>query len=177
MQIHADLVDATATRLIAAGVCGGNVVKDQDQPTSDAELPVAIVHVMFDKGKAAGNARHGYPYFEHEINLVVDVYAKAASGTAVKAALYAAGEAVLQALLTDPAWLALGDGIQSLEQSYLAPAEGAYTTSGLRIEFGMLHRTTWLPSTAAVPDLTTVSIGVDTGDDAPVLGATILMPT
>jgi len=175
MQIHATLVDATAARLIAAGVCGGNIAKDRDEPADMSELPIAIVHVMADKARADGGPRTGVPDFRHELALCVDVYAKGQSGAGVKGALYAAGEAVLQALLTDAAWLAIGDGVASIEQSYLLPKEGDYITSGLRIELVVLHASVWHPSTTGLPDFETAAIGVDLGGGVSV-GAEIELP-
>jgi len=175
MQIHTDLVDATVARLTAAGVCAGNVDKDRAEPASVDELPIAIVHVMTDKAKADGDARTGVPDFVHELALCVDIFAKGQSGAGVKSYLYAAGEAVMQALLADQGWVGIGEGINTVEQAYLLSKEGEFTFSGLRIEFAILHRTTWPPSAANLPDFDGLTIAIETGDGA-VIGAEVELP-
>lgn len=178
MQIHADLVDATVARLVAANVLGGKIAKDRDVPTDVSEMPLAIVHVMADKARPAGGARTGIPDFVHETALCIDAYAHGEAGAAVKRTLYQAGEAALQALLADPTWLALIEGVQSIESSYLLPQEGMHVFAGLRIELVVLHRTEWPPALAEAPDFATASIGVDMdGDGDADLGATVSVPT
>ncbi len=179
MQIHATLVTGTASRLVAAGVLGGNVATDRTQPAADTDLPVAIVHVMGDVATAIGNARHGIPKFDHQTTLAVDLYVRDTAGASAKAQIYAAAESVWQALLADETWLALAGGIavQRITQMDILPDEGAYVVSGRRIEIVVLHETVWQP--AFSEDLATVSIGVDmnSGDAAPSITAAVTVPT
>ena len=179
MQIHATLVAGTALRLVAAGLFGGAVKTDRTQPASDADLPIAIVHVMGDVATAIGDARTGIPKFDHQTTLAVDLYVRDTAGAAAKAQVYAAGEVVLQALLADHTWLALAGGIavQRITQSDILPDEGAYVISGRRIEIVVQHETTW--SSVLADDLASVSIGMDmaNGDDAPVITTTVTVPT
>lgn len=146
MLIHKQLVAATAVRLVAAGICGGRVDKDRVQPADGEVLPLAFVHISDSKGHPKSKGpRTGFPVLDHVIVLSIDVYDKAASGEAVKGQLYDASQAILAALLTSPEWLALGEGVDGVDHSYLTPQSGRATTAGLRIDISVLAASSWPP--------------------------------
>lgn len=179
MQIHATLVAGTASRLVTAGLFGGNVKTDRTQPSADSELPIAIVHVSGDVATAIGDARTGPPKFDHQTTLTVDLYVRDVSGPAAKGAIYTAAEVVLQTLLADATWLAIAGGIcvQRITQQDIMPDEGAYAFSGRRIELVVLHATSWDADIA--DDLSSVSVGIemDNGDDTPQITTVVTVPT
>lgn len=176
MQLHADLVAATAARLVAAGLCSGRVEIDRDRPAKVSDMPFAVVQVIEDKATADGHAETGVPDFVHETTLCVDVVRKGSSGEAIKAQLYADGENVLQALLADPTWLALIDGVGGVHTAYLPADESDVQAAGMRVALTVKHRSTWPP--VITDDLVTVAVGLDgDGDGARDTGFIATLPT
>lgn len=176
MQIHLDLVTATRDRLIAAGI--DKVAIDRDQPTSDADYPITCVHILKDHATADDSENTGVPDFKHQMHLCVDSYSKAASGQNARASLYVLGELVRNALLCDPTWLDLIEGVRAIDTAYLTPTEGRHSLSGMRVELVIVHRTTWEPSTAGLPNFAQVSTNVDLdGDGEADLSAPTTVPT
>jgi hypothetical protein len=159
MQIHADLVAATATRLVAAGLVGGRVERDRDRPTQDQELPLAVVHVLEDRLSHDGHSGTGIPAFNHSIKLCVDVFTSGANGAAAKGQLYTAAELIVGTLLSDPTWLGLIDGVEQVALQYMVPEEQSRRSlSAVNVEFVVSHRSRWTPIAPALPDLARVVI-------------------
>lgn len=177
---------AAKTRLVAAGLCGGNVDLHRDPPTTDALLPIASVTYAHDVGKADGDPRTGTQDFVHTMTLLVDVYDTAVTGAGVMTKLAQHGEKVMQALVADVGWGVFDggasgiEGIDGVRQVREKAIEGERIVYHLQVQVDLLYRSQWEPDASGLEDFTT--LGVDTGlgaDDAGAgsIGAVIPVPT
>lgn len=171
-------------RLLLTGLAGGNIDVDRGNPTTDAILPYVNIYVQGDTAAADGGARTSVAKFDHGIMLMIEMLARGNTQRAVKAGLALAGEGILDALLADHDWALLSgkrciEGFGKLNRMYDFPADGNHLIGRLQLQIEVLHRTRWEPSTEGLPDLATISFGVDldNGDDTPPIGIIIDVPT
>jgi hypothetical protein len=166
-------VAAAQARLIAAGLCAGAVTSNRETPSRDEQLPVADVFVTDDEAKPMGGGVTGTFEFEHTAKLCVEVRDHANDGPELRQKLRAHVDIVYAALLpTFWDWAADAEGCGGARFAYVNPPEAGETEGRALIQFDILYRSTWDPSTAALPNLATVS--VDAGDG---IGATVPVPT
>jgi hypothetical protein len=183
MNVHSVWTAGIRDKLIAAGLAGGNVERDRSMPTRRDGLPMCLIAVVDDKAVADTDPRAGIPRFRHECELVIEHRDEADSGPALRQKLYAAGQLILGAVLSDLSWSGTIDGVDPLEGvsrvdvAYDLPPDGESEMGRVVVTLRLLHATAWAPATAGLDNFATTSIGVDTGGEAPEIGATIPVPT
>lgn len=183
MLLDEAIVLGARDALIAAAIPALTVVADHGQPTQEERLPFCDVFVGQDEAAPDGDERTWVTRTRHRISLAVELTARGNSQREAKAWLAAAGEIVLDTLLSSREW-AQRDGVPVIEgfagvrRAYVAPPDGNHLLVKLQIEILVLARTRFAPDAASLPDFATLSLGIDmdTGDDAPVIGATIDVP-
>lgn len=177
MLVYETIADAMRAQLHAAGVAGGNVERDRNEPTQDDALPWANVVVGADIARPDGDARTGIPTFIHTVTVSVVVYDKGASGLDLRGNLAAHAEAVLTSLLSDLAWWGgYVEGIGALRQIYESPPDGNYIAGRVQVQLDLLLRSSWAPALPAA-NFATLSAGVATPSGTPQPGITIAVPT
>lgn len=183
MQVHTTWTSNIRDALIAAGIADGNVERDRDAPTRRVDFPICLIAVVDDKAQADGDARSGFPRFQHTTELVVAYQDEADNGPALRQKLYTACEAILAKMLTDLAWGGVdGDGIELLEgisridTAYNLPPEGEAVLGAVEIKLHLLHRTAW--PAVVTDDLE--EIGISTaigGEDTSTVEGIVTVPT
>lgn len=183
MNIDEALVRDARARIIATGLADGNVHADFGEPTQDTPLPHVNVFVPVDDAAPDGDARTGIARYTHATQLIVEVIEKGNSVRAIKAYLAAVSEGLMQTLLSDVNWAALDgvpfiEGFGKVKRVYAIPPDGNHFIGRLQIQIEVLHRTSWEPDVSGLPDLSSLSVGIDmdNGDDAPEVGAEIVIP-
>jgi len=170
---------AARARLIAAGLCGGNVELHRDPPTLNSVLPLASVTYGSNKGTADGDPRTGTSDFVHTLPLAIDVLDTAATGAALMAKLAQHSETIMSALLRDLGWGIFDNGRSGLEgvdgvrQVIEKGIEGERTVYHLQVQIDLLYRSQWEPSTDGLPDFTTFGVDTGVGDGTTTIGAEI----
>jgi hypothetical protein len=180
MQVHSIWTAGIRDKLIAAGLAGGNVERDRSMPTRGPTLPICLIAVVDDKAVADRDPRAGIPRFKNECELVIEHRDDADTGPALRQKLYAASQLILGTVLADLSWSGTVDGIDPLEGvarvdvAYDIPPDGEAEMGRVVVTLRLLHATSWSP--VATDDFALASIGVDTGGDAPEIGATFPVP-
>lgn len=173
MDFHETWVANARTRLIAASLAGGNVAFDDGRPSTDEELPKAYVMVGSDDLKPDGDPRTGIVGFEHTTKLGVEVKDHANNLIELKTKLAVHSQKIADALFPDLlGWAANAEGCGGVQITYQYEPDGEVPTGRVTVVFDLLSRSLWSPSTAGLPDLTTVSVGTGNGP-----GITIPVPT
>lgn len=143
--------DRLGARLAAKGVAGGNVDANRSEPTRDEELPFCVVYIAGDKAEPDGDANMGVPDYVHVSQIVVEVIHKAASGPALKTALYTDAQRILDVLLSDHSWWqdqtadADAEALGRFDVKYDTPPEGEMIVGRVQVALDVRHRTTWPP--------------------------------
>lgn len=178
------LVLGAQARLVAAGLAGGAVYADHGEPSQDDKLPYCNVFVGMDSAEPEGDPRTGIARYEHKTVLVIEYIARANAIRALKALLGIVSEGILQQLLASREWATLDgepfiEGFGSVKRVYDMPPEGNHLMGRVQIQIDVLHRSYWSEPTTSLVDLAAISVGfdLDNGDDAPVIGATLTVPT
>lgn len=183
MHVHTTWTNNIRDALIAADIAGGNVERDRDAPTRRLDFPICLIAVVDDKATADGDARTGFPRFQHTTELVIAYQDEADNGPALRQTLYAACEAILAKLLPDLSWggvdgngIELLEGISRIDTGYNLPPEGEAVMGAVEIKLHLLHRTAW--PAIVTDDLH--EIGISTaigGEDTDTIGGLVTVPT
>lgn len=160
MLILTDFVERIKTQLIAAGVAGGNVEPNLGRPTKAEDLPVCIVAIPKDEGKAAGDSRVPMPEFSHTTTIGVLVQDIANSGDELRTKLHAHGDALHAALLGDLSWGGdVLEGVAAIRTMINAPTEGESYIGSVEVQIDALSYSNWpQPLPADATDLTGIDI-------------------
>lgn len=181
----ADDIIALAARDLVQDLAIPNltVFADLGQPTREQTLPLCDVFVAQDNATPFNDGRTSWAHYNHSITLAIEVTASGNSQREAKAWLSAAGEMILDALLSNPDWAkrddkAIIEGFGGLRRGYLAPPAPDMFIVKLQIELQVLIKSQFMPSTSLLPALETLSAGLNldvTGDEVPI-GITIDVP-
>lgn len=177
MIVFDTIAVAIRTRLVAVNVCGGNVDRERNEPSTMDDLPLVNVMTGGDTARPEGDPRTGIPRFEHTTTMTVVAYDRADSGPALRTKLATHAQAIVTALLGDLAWT--GDaveGIGGMRQVYEAPPDGNEIAGRVQVQIDLLLRSSWPPALPA-DDLATVGVGIDVPDGTDAPGITIVVPT
>lgn len=174
MLIFSTWVANARTRLLDAGLAGGNIISDNYRPSKDDELPVAHVSIGSDDGKSDGDPRVvGAIRLDHTTSLTVEVLDVGNDGFELKDKLNAHAETILSALLPNMlGWCVESEGLARVSTIYEAPPEGSQVTGRVMVSLDILSHTEWPFEPEDLPDLTTVSIDAGNG-----IGANVSVPT
>jgi hypothetical protein len=171
-------------KLVAAGLCNGDVDVDRGEPTTDDALPRANIFIPLDTATPEGDGRTGITRLEHKTTLVIEVTARGNTQRAVKAWLAAVAEVTMAVLLSDREWATDADGDPVIEgfgtvrRVYEFPPEGNHIVGRVQVQIEVLTRSHWTADPDALPNFAALNVGVDlTGDGEADLGATIPLPT
>jgi len=181
----ADDIIALAARDKIQGLMIPNLLVRADfgRPTDEDRLPFCDVFVSMDDASPRNDPRTIWSHYEHAITLAIEVTAAGNSQREAKAWLSAAGEMILEALLSDRDWAKrdghpIIEGFGPLRRGYLCPPDGEMHIVKLQIEMKVLIASQFAPSADLLPMLETLSVGLNldaTGDDVP-MGITIEVP-
>lgn len=106
-----EIRDATAARLVAAGVTGGRVFKSRALPADGADVPYTLVFVHAENAEPDGDANAGPPSFKEVKTIAIAVTAAGNDGPTIEEELDAAIETIKLALFEGAAWLALIEAV------------------------------------------------------------------
>lgn len=160
------------------------VFADLGQPTREDILPVCDVFVSMDNATPYNDERTSWAHYSHTITLAIMVTAAGSSSQReAKAWLSAAGEMILDALLSDKDWAKrdgkpIIEGFGALRRGYLAPPEPDRFIVQLQLEIQVLIKSQFMPSPDLLPALETLSAGLklDVSGDAVPIGITFQFP-
>lgn len=156
---------------------------DLGRPTDKDKLPLCDVFVGMDSASPRNDQRTSWSHYEHAITLAIEITAAGNSQREAKAWLGAAGEMILDALLSERDWALRGnkpiiEGFGPLRRAYLAPPEGDTHIVKMQIELQVLVASQFAPTPDLLPALETLSAGLnlDVGGDEVPIGITIEVP-
>ena len=147
----------TVSRLVGAGVGGGNVAPSRYAPVVADGTAQARVYLRKGKYQADGDPRTGEPRFIRERTVVVSLIRVAGTDEELDDDLDAEIDSVLAALLTDPTFLPDIEGIGSVEIEYDAKSEGEYRAIEAIISIEILDRVQYPPE--VMDDFEHLSLG------------------
>lgn len=117
--------DMAEAKLLAAGVCGGNVQKSRIMPWGEDELDGDGRVNVYLRGVSMQSVGAVRPLqFDDRVQIAVQIGRRANSAAAVEAALETEAKAALGALLTDAEFLDLFEEVPSVELAYDVPETG-----------------------------------------------------
>jgi hypothetical protein len=168
LQLDA-VVTTVKDRLIAAGLCGGSVTAFRETPTQDDDLPTADVFIGEDSGTPDGDPRTGHVMLIHETKLGIDIRAAAPDGVALRTLLSTEAMKVYAAILPEfYALMPYAEGLAAARIAYVIPPESGAVIGRAMVQFEILHRQSWEPTTTdAFNAMTITTPGGLSGGAAP----------